>query len=305
MQEQQVVVEFDPIRLGEYGLTVRKLQQIIQATNILDSGGQINIGEKRLILEPTGNYDSVEDLEKTIIPVGDEGQTVYLDEITDIGKTYKKPATNLVRVNGKRAIALSISLKEGANIIKLGEMVDERVAYFNSVMPLGLEVIRLASLDAYAQKSIDDFVGNLLQSIGIVLLVMLMFLGLRTGLVVASLIPLVTIMTLMLMGTITMGLNQVTLAALIMALGMMVDNGIVVSESIIVKMEEGQDRFKAAVDTCQELMIPLLISTLTTSVAFLSFYLAESAMGDIMGPLFVVISFALVSSWIIGLTIIP
>ena len=86
---------------------------------------------------------------------------------------------------------------------------------------------------------------------------------------------------------------------------MMVDNGIVVSESIIVKMEEGQDRLKAAVDTCQELMIPLLISTLTTSVAFLSFYLAESTMGDIMGPLFVVISFALVSSWIVGLTIIP
>ena len=239
VQEQQVVVEFDPIRLGEYGLTVRKLQQIIQATNILDSGGQINIGEKRLIIEPTGNYDSIEDLEKTIIPVGDEGQTVYLDEITNIGKTYKKPATNQVRVNGKRAIALSISLKEGANIIKLGQMVDDRVAYYNSILPLGLEIIRLASLDAYVQKSIDDFVGNLLQSIGIVLLVMLMFLGLRTGLVVASLIPLVTIMTLMLMGTITMGLNQVTLAALIMALGMMVDNGIVVSESIIVKMEEG------------------------------------------------------------------
>ena len=305
VQEQQVVVEFDSIRLGEYGLTVGKLQQIIQATNILDSGGEINIGEKRLILEPTGNYDTIEDLEKTVIPVGDKGQTVYLDDITNIYKTYKKPARNLVRVNGKRAIAISISLKEGANIIKLGHMVDDRVADYNRTLPLGLEVIRLASLDAYVQKSIDSFTGNLVQSIAIVLIVMLMFLGLRTGLVVASLIPLVTITTLMLMGTITMGLNQVTLAALIMALGMMVDNGIVVSESIIVKLEEGQDRMKAAVDTCQELMIPLLISTLTTSAAFLAFYLAESTMGDIMGPLFVVISFALVSSWLVGLTIIP
>ena len=128
-------------------------------------------------------------------------------------KHTKKPARNLVRVNGKRAIAISISLKEGANIIKLGKMVNEKVANYNRTLPLGLEIIRLASLDAYVQTSIDNFIGNLLQSIGIVLVVMLMFLGFRTGLVVASLIPLVTIMTLMLMGTITMGLNQVTLAA--------------------------------------------------------------------------------------------
>lgn len=305
VQEQQVVVEFDNARLSEYGLTVGKLQQIIQATNILDSGGEINIGEKRLILEPTGNFDTVEDLKKTIIPVGDKGQVVYLDEITNIHKTYKEPARNLVRVNGKRAISLSLSLKEGANIIKLGKMVDDRVAEYNRRLPLGLEMIRLASLDGYVQKSIDDFISNLLQSISIVLVVMLMFLGLRTGLVVACLIPLVTVMTMMLMGTISMGLNQVTLAALIMALGMMVDNGIVVSESIIVKMEEGKDRLAAAIETCRELMIPLLISTLTTSAAFLSFFLAESVMGDIMGPLFVVISFALISSWIISLTIIP
>lgn len=305
VQEQQVVVEFDNTQLSEYGLTVAKLQQIIQGTNILDSGGEINIGEKRLILEPTGNYDSIEDLEKTIIPVGDQGEAVYLDEITNIHKTYKEPATNLVRVNGKRAISLSLSLKEGANIIKLGRMVDERVAEYNRRLPLGLEIIRLASLDNYVQKSIDDFISNLLQSITIVLAVMLIFLGVRTGLVVAGLIPLVTVMTMMLMGTITMGLNQVTLAALIMALGMMVDNGIVVSESIIVKLEEGKERLDAAVETCKELMIPLLISTLTTSAAFLSFFLAESVMGDIMGPLFVVISFALISSWLISLTIIP
>lgn len=305
IQEQQVVVEFDNTRLSEYGLTVSKLQQIIGQTNILDSGGEINVGEKRLILEPTGNFNSVEALKKTIIPVGNKGEVVYLEAITDIRKSYKEPTKSLVRVNGKKAIALSISLKEGANIIKLGEMVNERINIYNSRLPLGLEVIRLASLDGYVQSSIDNFTSNLLQSIGIVMAVMLVFLGLRTGLVVAGLIPLVTVMTLMLMGMINMGLNQVTLAALIMALGMMVDNGIVVSESIIVKLEQGKQRLDAAIETCQELMFPLLISTLTTSAAFLSFFLAESNMGDIMGPLFVVISFALVSSWLLSLTIIP
>jgi len=305
VQEQQVAVEFDAARLSEYGLSVGKLQQIIKETNILDSGGEVNVGDKRLILEPTGNFDNLNALKKTIIPVGDQGEVVYLDAITQIRKTYKTPATGLVRVNGKPAVSLSISLKDQANIITLGKMVNDKVADYNRRLPLGFDVIRLASLDGYVQKSITDFISNLLQSITIVMAVMLVFLGLRTGLVVAGLIPLVTIMTLMLMGVIHMGLNQVTLAALIMALGMMVDNGIVVSESFIVKMEEGKDRMAAAVETCQELMIPLLISTLTTSAAFLSFFLAESAMGDIMGPLFVVISFALVSSWIMSLTIIP
>lgn len=305
VQEQQVAVEFDTARLSEYGLTVGKLQQIIKETNILDSGGEINLGDKRLILEPTGNYDSIDALKKTIIPVGDKGEVVHLEAITQIRKTYKTPATGLVRVNGKPAIALSVSLKDGANIIALGKMVDEKMADYNRRLPLGFSVIRLASLDGYVQKSIKDFVSNLIQSIVIVMAVMLVFLGLRTGFVVASLIPLVTVMTLMLMGLIHMGLNQVTLAALIMALGMMVDNGIVVSESFIVKMEDGKDRMAAAVETCRELMVPLLISTLTTSAAFLSFFLAESTMGDIMGPLFVVISFALVSSWIMSLTIIP
>ncbi len=305
IQEQQVVVEFDTARLSEYGLTVQKLGQIIKETNILDSGGEINVGEKRLILEPTGNYDTIQDLKKTIIPVGDKGETVFLESITTIRKTYKTPPTSLVRVNGKPAISIAISLKDQANIISLGKMVEECIADLNRRLPLGFEVIRLASLDGYVQESIDSFIGNLFQSIGIVMAVMLVFLGFRTGLVVAGLIPLVTIMTLMLMGVIHMGLNQVTLAALIMALGMMVDNGIVVSESFIVKMEAGKDRMDAALETCRELMVPLLISTLTTSAAFLSFFLAESTMGDIMGPLFVVISFALVSSWLMSLTIIP
>jgi multidrug efflux pump subunit AcrB len=133
---------------------------------------------------------------------------------------------------------------------------------------------------------------------------MLLFLGVRTGSIIASLIPLVTIMTLMLMGVLGMGLNQVTLAALIMALGMMVDNAIVVAETIMVKMENGANAKTAAIDACGELFTPLLISTLTTSAAFLAFYLAESTMGDIVGPIFVVISLALLSSWILALTVI-
>lgn len=304
VQDERIFVEFDNAQLKEYGLTASKLQSIIAATNILNSGGQVNLEDERIILEPTGNFNSIDDIRKTLVPVGDGSQVLYLSDITRIKKGYVEPPSSIVRVSGKPAIALSVSLKEGANIINLGKKVDQVVAKWNRKLPVGLNVVRLSSMDRYVQKSIDDFIGNLVQSIAIVMLVMLVFLGLRTGLIVASLIPFVTIMTLMLMGVIHMGLNQVTLAALIMALGMMVDNAIVVSESIMVKMEKGSPAKQAAVESCSELLIPLLISTLTTSAAFLCFFLAKSTMGDIMGPIFVVITLALLSSWIVSMTII-
>ncbi|PCH71155.1 MAG: multidrug transporter [Bacteroidales bacterium] len=304
VQEERIFIEFDEAQLKEYGLTSTSLQNTIASTNILDSGGEVNLEDEKIILEPTGNFDSLEDLKNTLIPIGDGKQVVQLRDITSIRKAYVEPATSIVHVNGQPAISLSISLIDGANIIKLGEEVDKLMTKWNQKLPIGLEIQRLSSLDTFVDKSIGNFIGNLMQSIAIVLVVMLIFLGLRTGLIVASLIPIVTIMTLMLMGLIDMGLNQVTLAALIMALGMMVDNAIVVSESIMVKMEKGASVKDAAISSCSELLIPLLISTLTTSAAFLSFYLAESVMGDIMGPIFVVITLALISSWIISLTVI-
>jgi multidrug efflux pump subunit AcrB len=304
VQDERVFVEFDNAKLKEYGLSASKLQNSIAVTNILSSGGEINVEDERIILEPTGNFNSIDDIKAMLIPVGDGSQLVYLGDITNIKKDYKQPYTQKVRVNGKDAISLHINLKDGANIIKLGNDVQSVINKWEAILPVGLELTRLASMDTYIDNKIDDFIGNLMQSIVIVLIVMLVFLGFRSGLVIASLIPIVVVMTLMIMGLIGIGLNQVTLAALIMALGMMVDNAIVVAETIMVKMEQGVSAKKAAIEACSELFTPLLISTLTTSAAFLAFYLAESAMGDIVGPIFVVISIALLSSWIMALTVI-
>ncbi|WP_298501647.1 efflux RND transporter permease subunit [uncultured Maribacter sp.] len=303
-QSERVFVEFDNTKLKSYGLTANGLQSLISNTNILSSGGQINVDDERIILEPTGNFNDISDIEEMLIPLGEGGRVLPLKDITNVRKGYINPPTQIVSINGKDALSLHVSLKDGANIIKLGEELDVVLSTWKEKLPVGLEVSRLASIDTYIDLKISDFIGNLLQSIGIVLAVMLIFLGFRTGLVIASLIPIVTITTLFIMGLIDVGLNQITLAALIMALGMMVDNGIVVAESVMVKMENGADVKKAAIDSCSELFTPLLISTLTTSAAFLSFYMAESVMGDIMGPIFVVITIALLSSWIISLSII-
>ncbi len=303
-QEERIFIEFDNTRLKSYGLTASRLQGIIGNTNILNSGGEISVEEERIVLEPTGNFNNISAIKKMLIPIGEAGQVVPLEDITVVKRGYIDPPKQVVKINGLNALSLHISLKKGANVIKLGEEVDQVLKKWQSKLPVGLEVFRVSSLDTYISAKIGDFVSNLIQAIVIVLVVMLIFLGLRTGLVIASLIPFVTVTTLLIMGLIGVGLNQITLAALIMALGMMVDNGIVVAESIMVKVEQGIDIKKAAIDSCSELFVPLLISTLTTSAAFLSFYLAESVMGDIMGPLFVVISIALLSSWVLSLSII-
>ena len=197
LQEERVFVEFDNAKLNEYGLTSNILKNIITSTNILSSGGEINLGEERVILEPTGNFNSVEDISQMLIPVGNGGtQLVELGDITTVRKAYIDPPLQIVKFNGQTAVSLHINLKKEANVIELGVKVDERIKYWQSKLPVGLEITRVSSLDTYIENKIDNFVVNLIQSISIVLLVMLFFLGFRTGLIIASLIPIVTIMTL-------------------------------------------------------------------------------------------------------------
>ncbi len=304
IQEEQIYVEYDNARLADLGISASYLQSIISSTNIVFPGGDVALGDQRISLEPTGNYEDVEDLEKTLIPVGQSGELVKLGDITNIRREYIDPKTQQVRVKGNPGLTIAIALKDGSNLIKLGQEIDERVKQYNATLPMGISLIRSADQDNYVNQKVSDFLMNVLQSVGIVLAVMLLFLGFRTGIVVASLIPMVMIMTIFLMSVFGEGLNQVSLAALIMALGLLVDNAIVVAESMMVKMEGGATSKEAAIESSNELFVPLLISSLTTSAAFLAFFLAQSSMGEIMGPLFTVITMALLSSWIMAMTLV-
>ena len=303
IQEERIYLQFNDARLAELGLSAQKIKNSIASTNIVFSGGEVSLEDERLVLEPTGSYADLDDLGRTLIAVGKDG-SVYLGDVTRIVRAYETPQQRLVKINGQPGLSLSVALSEGANIIKLGKEIDQLVALHQARLPLGITLNRVASQDSEVEKSVANFTSNLLQSVTIVLLSMLIFLGLRTGLVVASLIPMTIVATLFIMGTFDIGLNQVSLAALIMALGMLVDNAIVVSEAIVVKMEEGADAKEAAIESARELAVPLLVSSLTTSAAFLSFFLAASIMGEMMGPLFSVISIALLSSWLLSLTMV-
>jgi multidrug efflux pump subunit AcrB len=303
--DQRIFIDFDDAKLAELGLSGNQLKGIISSTNIIIPAGEINLENERVILEPSGNFESIDEIRQIMIPTGKGKGSVFLGDITNVYEGYITPRKSIVKINGMEGISLYISLKEGANIINLGVAVNNLIAEYNKTLPVGINVVRMASQDYEVQNSINDFISNLLQSIIIVVIVMFLFLGMRTGIVVASLIPTAIILTLLLMNVFTIGLNQVSLAALIMALGMLVDNAIVMSESMMVKMERGATGIEAAISSSKELMIPLLTSSLTTSAAFLSFFLAESVMGEIMGSLFEVITIALLSSWLMALTVVP
>lgn len=302
--QEQIYVEFDNARVAELGLSSGMLQSFIASTNIVFSGGQISLENERVALEPSGNFESLDDLARMKVSLPN-GSQIELGSIATITREYINPPETLVRINGEEGIAIAVSLKEGANLIRLGQVLNQKIDEYNAQLPVGMHLGRVAAQDYYVDGKVQGFLENVYQSVGIVLVVMLLFLGFRTGFVVASLIPMAMIMTLWLMGLVDVGLNQVSLAALIMALGLLVDNAIVVSESMMVKLEEGMNGFDAAISACGELLVPLLVSSLTTMAAFLAFFLAENTMGEMMGPLFVVISLALLSSWLLAMTMIP
>lgn len=305
VQNEQIFIEFDNKQLSRYGLDVIKLKGLISSTNILNPGGEINIGRKRIVLEPSGGFETIEDIKKILVPLS-SGSTVYLEDITTrIYRDYVTPSQKKVFVNGKEAIALFISLKDGANIVRLGNDVDKALVEINNNLPLGVEVVRSASQDKVVNKQVNDFLINLVQSIVIVLSVMLIFLGLRTGSLVASLIPMVILTSFFFLGFLNLGFNKVSLAALIISLGLLVDNGIVVSESIMVNMNRGMSAIEASIYSGKVLIVPLLISSLTTAAAFLPFALAKTPMGEISSQLFWVVSSTLISSWFLAFTFIP
>jgi multidrug efflux pump subunit AcrB len=196
-------------------------------------------------------------------------------------------------------------MREGGNLIHLGRQVKETIARVESEYPIGIDFTFIQFQADPVDKKVNEFVGNLFQAVAIVVIVMLVSLGIRTGLVVASLIPMAIVMSLMIMGFFGIGLDQMSLASLIIALGMLVDNAIVMSESIMVQMGEGKPAIESAIDSAAELRVPLLISSLTTMAAFLPIYLAESGTGEYTAPLFKVVTITLLSSWVLSLTMIP
>ncbi len=336
-QDERVFIEYSHKRLAAIGLTPQMLVGILRSRNILVSGGAITVGDpavalpERILLEPTGSFETVADLREMIIPIPGRPEVTTLGDIADVRRGYVDPPDTRVRLPriaaGRYAacdapgagagftleycahtapgLGIGINLREGGNIIALGEQVRGLIPELLARYPHGVELEVAAFLPEEVERKISDFESNLYQAVGIVLVVMLLTLGLRTGALVATLVPTTIIGTLLIMSILDIGLDQISIASLIIALGMLVDNAIVMSESMLVLLRRGVSAVEAALTSAAELRWPLLTSSLTTSAAFLPIYLAESETGEYCAPLFKVVTITLLTSWILALTVIP
>lgn len=305
VQEERIYLEYNNAKLIEFGISPSALQRILAQKNIIRSGGDFSTAYETVIIEPTGNFSSLEDIRNTIINLPGARDVVRLSDIVTVSRGFVDPAEMIMRNTGENAIALGVSLKDGGNIIDLGEDLKRVISHVKTVYPVGIDFEFLSFQADVVDRKITEFLGNVWQAILIVLLVMLAALGLRTGFIVAALIPSAMIISLFVMQTLSIGIDQMSLASLIIALGMLVDNAIVMSESIMVRAEQGIDKKTAAIESAQELKVPLLISSLTTSAAFLPIFLAESQVGEYTAPLFKVVTITLLISWVLALTLIP
>lgn len=303
-QDEVIYVEYNGARLQELGISPTSLRNSLSGANILETGGDIRIGQERIVLEPTGNFESVEDLGRTVLQVPGGG-VVYLSDITQITRAYVEPRESLTRYQGTETLVLAISLKEGGDILVLDKELKEAIPQIQESYPYGVTIERVFSQPTLVENSVNSFMSNLVQAVVIVAIVMFAFLGFRTGLIVASLIPITIVITFFLMSYFGITINQISLAALIIALGLLVDNAIVMAEAIQIRRQNGQNKYQAAIESGKEMSMPLLISSLTTCSAFLAIYLAESATGEYTADIFKVVSIALISSWTMAMTFIP
>jgi len=248
IQKEQIFVEYDNAKLSDLNLSPALLSGMIESRNIIFPGGSIVMGEERIELEPSGNFETLSEVENTIVPLPGSKNVVYLRDIANIRWGYDDPPTTLVRYDGQPAIGIAISMREGGNNIELGKQVREELARLKAENPIGVDFNIVSFSPDEVDQKVKGFVTNLLQAIAVVAAVMLVSLGIRTGMIVSLLIPASMLSALLVMFYIDIGLDQISLAALIIALGMLVDNGIVISESILVQMKEGKKAIDAAIE---------------------------------------------------------
>ena len=303
-QKEVVFIDYKSATLTEIGISPQQLAAILSRINIVSAGGHITSGPERITLEPSGNFETLDDIMRTVITLPNSN-IVYLEDIANVYLGYDDPTTKLTRVNGEPALAIGVSMREGGDILKLGRRLDQLIPTIEASYPWGVSLKKIWFQADLVETNVGNFVSSLSQAVVIVVLVMLFFLGLRTGFVVATLIPLAIIITFYFMQVFGISINQISLAALIIALGLLVDNAIVIIESILVKRTEGISSIDAAVQAGGELVTPLLVSSLTTAAAFMPIALAESAVGEYTADIFYVVTIALLCSWVLAMAFLP
>lgn len=302
-QDEQIFVEFSHAKLASLGVPASAIFDAIARQNAVNPAGVFETGASRIPLRVTGALKGVDAV--AAIPVIANGRTLRLGDLATVTRGFEDPPTYLIQQNGKPAVGVGMVMLKGSNILTLGENIDTMMKGFESELPAGVQIDRIANQPHVVEVSVKEFVRSFAEALVIVLVVSFVTLGWRTGIVVASSVPLVLAMVFLAMEIIGIDLHRISLGALIIALGLLVDDAIIAVEMMVVKMEQGWDRFKAAAAAWDSTAFPMLTGTLVTATGFMPIGMAASGVGEYTGSLFIVVGIALIASWIVAVIFTP
>ncbi|RZA17996.1 MAG: efflux RND transporter permease subunit [Lysobacteraceae bacterium] len=303
LQDEKVWVELSNAKLATLGIPLASVQEALSQQNAVVPAGFFETASDRVQLRVTGAFHSIDEMRAFPIRAGD--RTVRLGDIATIRRGFSDPAAPKMRFMGQDAIGIAVAMKDGGDILRLGDALEGEFARLQQSLPAGMELRKVSDQPHAVRDSVGEFVHVLAEAVAIVLLVSFFSLGLRTGLVVAVSIPLVLAMTFAVMHYFGIGLHKISLGALVLALGLLVDDAIIAVEMMAVRMEQGYSRLKAAAYAYETTAFPMLTGTLVTAAGFLPIATAASSTGEYTRSLFQVVTIALVVSWFAAILFTP
>jgi multidrug efflux pump subunit AcrB len=303
-QREVVYVDISRARLGELGISPDHIAKMLESQNVVADAGRVLVGDNYLRIEPTGEFDSVAEIGDLLL-ASDDKQLIYLRDIATIKRAYEEVPGKMYFVDGKPGLTIGISMLGGENVVAVGRRLEAKIQQLTSVIPVGMKLTPIYDQPAEVEKSVNGFLVSVGQAVGIVIIVLLVFMGLRVGLVIGSILLITVAGTLLIMKVYGIELQRISLGALVIALGMLVDNGIVVAEGMLVRMQAGMNALKAAREAVGKTIWALLGGTVIGILAFSAIGLSPDSTGEFAGSLFYVVLISLLLSWVTAISTTP
>ncbi|RON19957.1 multidrug transporter AcrB [Pseudomonas brassicacearum] len=303
LQDEKIWIELSNVKLATLGLPLAAVQQALEEQNAVSTAGFFETTSERLQLRVSGNFQTVDEIKNFPIRVGD--RTFRISDVADVRRGFNDPPAPRMRFMAENAIGLAVAMKDGGDILVLGKALEIEFDRIQNNLPAGMQLRKVSDQPAAVKTSVGEFVQVLVEALAIVLLVSFFSLGVRTGMVVALAIPLVLAMTFACMYYLNIGLHKISLGALVLALGLLVDDAIIAVEMMAIKMEQGFDRIKAASYAWTSTAFPMLTGTLITAAGFLPIATAQSSTGEYTRSIFQVVTIALLASWVAAVVFVP
>ena len=302
-QAERIFVEFSHDRLATLGVSPRDLFAALNGRNVMTPAGSIEAKGPQVFIRLEGAIDDLEAIRNT--PVAARGRTLKLGDIAEVKRGYEDPATFLIRNNGEPALLLGVVMREGWNGLDLGKALEAEAAAINAGMPLGMSLSKVTDQSVNISSAVDEFMVKFCVALGVVMLVGFLSMGWRAGIVVSAAVPLTLAAVFVVMAATGKNFDRITLGSLILALGLLVDDAIIAIEMMVVKMEEGYDRVRAAAYAWSHTAAPMLSGTLVTAIGFMPNGFAKSTAGEYAGNMFWIVGIALIASWIVAVVFTP